>query len=171
MKLLDLFVPVFICFILIYGIIKKVDILNVFINGARENILIAFDILPTLVLLMAAIQMLLSSGAINAISDFLSPVTSFLGFPKECTSLALIRPISGSGALAMLQSLFGNISPDSYEGRVASVLMGSSETTLYTIALYYSAVRLKAESKVFISSLTADMACFVFSALIVRLMY
>ncbi|MGN1133468.1 MAG: nucleoside recognition domain-containing protein [Oscillospiraceae bacterium] len=171
MKYLDLFVPVFICFVLIYGMVKKVDILNVFIKGAKENILIAFDILPTLVLLMAAIQMLMSSGAVDAISGFLSPITSFLGFPKECTSLAVIRPISGSGALAMLQSLFSDISPDSYEGRVASVLMGSSETTFYTIALYYSAVRLKAESKVFISSLTADMACFVFSALIVRLMY
>ena len=75
------------------------------------------------------------------------------------------------GRRRMLQSLFSDISPDSYEGRVASVLMGSSETTFYTIALYYSAVRLKAESKVFISSLTADMTCFVFSALIVRLMY
>lgn len=171
MKYLDLFVPVFICFVLIYGMVKKVDILNVFIKGAKENIHIAFDILPTLVLLMAAIQMLMSSGAVDAISELLSPITSFLGFPKECTSLAVIRPISGSGALAMLQSLFSDISPDSYEGRVASVLMGSSETTFYTIALYYSAVRLKAESKVFISSLTADMTCFVFSALIVRLMY
>lgn len=167
----DLIVPIIICLIFIYGLIKKVDIVNEFIVGAKENILIAFDLLPTLVILMAAIQMLISSGVISAFSDLLVPITSFLGFPKECTSLAIIRPISGSGALAMLESLFKHISPDSYSGRVASVLMGSSETTLYTITVYYAAVRLKAEARVFISSLTADFTCFVFSALIVRLMY
>lgn len=167
----DLIVPIIICLIFIYGLIKKVDIINEFVAGAKENILIATDLLPTLVILMAAIQMLISSGVISAFSDLLAPITSFLGFPKECTSLAIIRPISGSGALAMLESLFKDISPDSYAGRVASVLMGSSETTLYTITVYYAAVRLKAEASVFISSLTADFACFVFSALIVRLMY
>ena len=166
-----LVVPVIVVSILGYGLAKKVDVFDIFISGAKENILIAFDILPTLVLLMAAIQMLSASGAMNVISDFLSPITSFLGFPEECTSLALIRPISGSGALATLESLYKTISPDSYAGRVASVLMGSSETTLYTIAVYYSAVRLKAEAQVYISSLTADFTCFVFSALIVRLMY
>lgn len=171
MIVFDLIVPIIICLVFAYGLIKKVDIVDVFIEGAKENILIAFDLLPTLVLLMAAIQMLMASGAVNALSNALSPITSFLGFPKECTSLALIRPISGSGALAMLESLYKNISPDSFAGRVASVLMGSSETTLYTIAVYYSAVRLKAEAPVFISSLTADFTCFVFSALIVRLMY
>ena len=167
----DLIVPLIICFIMIYGLIKKVDIFNEFIIGAKENIMIAFDILPTLILLMGAIQMVSISGAMDWLSNLLSPVTSLLGFPKECTSLALIRPISGSGALAALESMFHTVSPDSYAGRVASVLMGSSETTLYTIAVYYSAVRIKAEAKVFISSLTADFTCFIFSALIVRLMY
>ena len=171
MQIHDLIVPIIICFIFVYALIKKVDILGEFVSGAKENILIAFDLMPTLILLMAAIQMLTASGAVDAISKLLSPLTSFLGFPEECTSLALIRPVSGSGALATLESLFYDVSPDSYAGRVASVLMGSSETTLYTIAVYYSAVRLKAEAQVFISSLTADMTCFVFSALIVRLMY
>ena len=157
--------------VVLSGLIKKGDIFNVFISGAKENILIAFDILPTLILLMAAIQMLSVSGVMNWLGNVLSPITSFLGFPIECTTLALIRPISGSGALATLESLYKTISPDSYAGRVASVLMGSSETTLYTIAVYYSAVRLKAEAPVYISSLTADFTCFVFSALIVRLMY
>lgn len=171
MSYFNLFVPLIIVAVLGYGLYKKVDIFNIFISGAKENILIAFDILPTLILLMAAIQMLSASGTMDLISELLSPITSFLGFPKECTSLAIIRPISGSGALAALESLYKTTSPDSYAGRVASVLMGSSETTLYTIAVYYSAVRLKAEAQVYISSLTADFTCFVFSALIVRLMY
>lgn len=171
MKISDIIVPAIICIVLIYALIKKVDIFDEFISGAKENIMIAFDILPTLVILMLAIEMLSASGTLTALSELLSPVTSFLGFPKECTPLAVIRPISGSGALAALESMFNDISPDSYAGRVASVLMGSSETTLYTIAVYYSAVHLKAESRVYISSLTADFACFVFSALIVRLIY
>lgn len=167
----DLFVPLLICFVFVYGLIKKVDIVDKFVLGAKENIKIAFELLPPLILLMASIQMLMSSGAISTLSKVLAPVTSFLGFPKECTSLALIRPISGSGALAMLESLFHTTSPDSFAGRVASVLMGSSETTFYTITVYYAAVRRKADASVFIASLTADFTCFVFSALIVRLIY
>ncbi len=171
MSVSDLLIPLIICIVFVYALIKKVDIFNVFIQGAKENLMIAVDLIPPLIILLTAIEMLSASGTIKALSDLLSPLTQALGFPSECTSLALIRPISGSGALAVLESLFGDISPDSYAGRVASVLMGSSETTFYTIAVYYSAVRIKAEAKVFISSLTADFTCFVFSALIVRLFY
>lgn len=167
----DILVPLIICFVFIYALVKKVDIFNEFIDGAKENLKIAVELIPPLVILLTAIEMLSASGTIKALSDLLSPLTQSIGFPSECTSLALIRPISGSGALAVLESIFGNISPDSFEGRVASVLMGSSETTFYTIAVYYSAVKIKAESKVFVSSLTADFTCFVFSALIVRLFY
>ena len=169
MSVSDLLIPLIICIVFVYALIKKVDIFNVFIQGAKENLIIAVDLIPPLIILLTAIEMLSASGTIKALSDLLSPLTQALGFPSECTSLALIRPISGSGALA--ESLFGDVSPDSYAGRVASVLMGSSETTFYTIAVYYSAVRIKAEAKVFISSLTADFTCFVFSALIVRLFY
>ncbi|MBQ9375528.1 MAG: spore maturation protein [Ruminococcus sp.] len=171
MTLSEIIVPVIICLVFVFALIKRVDIFSEFVHGAKENLLIAIDLIPPLVILLTAIEMLSVSGTIDALSDLLSPVTSFLGFPKECTSLALIRPVSGSGALAALESLFQDISPDSYEGRVASVLMGSSETTFYTIAVYYSAARIKAEYKVFVSSLTADFTCFVFSALIVRLFY
>lgn len=171
MTLSEIIVPVIICLVFVIALIKRVDIFSEFVHGAKENLLIAIDLIPPLVILLTAIEMLSVSGTIDALSDLLSPVTSFLGFPKECTSLALIRPVSGSGALAALESLFQDISPDSYEGRVASVLMGSSETTFYTIAVYYSAARIKAEYKVFVSSLTADFTCFVFSALIVRLFY
>lgn len=164
-------VPLIICLVFVFALVKKVDIFSEFIKGAKENLRVAVDLIPPLVILLTSIQMLTASGAIQALSELLSPVTSALGFPKECTSLALIRPISGSGALAVFESLLGDVSPDSFSGRVASVLMGSSETTFYTIAVYYSAVKIKAEYKVFVSSLTADFTCFVFSALIVRLFY
>ena len=171
MSLSAIIVPLVICTVFVTALFKRVDIFTEFVKGAKENVLIAVDLIPPLVILLTAIEMLSASGVIEAISQLLSPLTQAVGFPKECTSLALIRPVSGSGALAVLESLFGSISPDSYAGRVASVLMGSSETTFYTIAVYYSAVRIKAEYKVFVSSLTADFTCFVFSALIVRLFY
>ncbi|MDO5125524.1 MAG: nucleoside recognition domain-containing protein [Ruminococcus sp.] len=171
MSLSAIIVPLVICTVFVTALFKRVDIFTEFVKGAKENLLIAVDLIPPLVILLTAIEMLSASGVIEAISQLLSPLTQAVGFPKECTSLALIRPVSGSGALAVLESLFGSISPDSYAGRVASVLMGSSETTFYTIAVYYSAVRIKAEYKVFVSSLTADFTCFVFSALIVRLFY
>lgn len=171
MSLSAIIVPLVISTVFVTALFKRVDIFTEFVKGAKENLLIAVDLIPPLVILLTAIEILSASGVIEAISQLLSPLTQAVGFPKECTSLALIRPVSGSGALAVLESLFGSISPDSYAGRVASVLMGSSETTFYTIAVYYSAVRIKAEYKVFVSSLTADFTCFVFSALIVRLFY
>ena len=171
MSLSAIIVPLVICTVFVTALFKRVDIFTEFVKGAKENLLIAVDLIPPLVILLTAIEMLSASGVIEAISQLLSPLTQAVRFPKECTSLALIRPVSGSGAFAVLESLFGSISPDSYAGRVASVLMGSSETTFYTIAVYYSAVRIKAEYKVFVSSLTADFTCFVFSALIVRLFY
>lgn len=160
-----------ICLILIYGAVKKVDIFHEFSVGAFENLKTAVDILPALILLVTAVGMLSASGALNAFSQLLSPALDKLGFPPEVLPLALIRPVSGSGALAVLDNILANTGADSFAGRVAAVLMGSTETTFYTIAVYYSAVRLKAEMSVFISSLTADFAGFVFSALIVRLYY
>lgn len=94
-----------------------------------------------LILLMTAVGMFTSSGAADIIASLLRPVTTFLGFPEECIPLAIVRPISGSGALACLETILSSVSPDSYSGRVASVLMGSTETTFYTIAVYFSAIK------------------------------
>lgn len=160
-----------ICLILIYGAAKKVDIFQEFTVGAYENLKTAVDILPALILLVTAVGMLSASGAMDAFSRLVSPLLDKLGFPAEVLPLAMIRPVSGSGALAVLDNILETTGADSFSGRVAAVLMGSTETTFYTIAVYYSAVRLKAEIPVFISSLTADFAGFVFSALVVRLCY
>ena len=130
----DIFVPALMVFILCYGLVKKVDIVNVFCEGATENLKIAVGLIPMLILLMTAVGMFTSSGAADIIAKLLRPVTTFLGFPEECIPLAIVRPISGSGALACLETILSSVSPDSYSGRVASVLMGSTETTFYTIA-------------------------------------
>ena len=104
----DIFVPALMVFILCYGLVKKVDIVNVFCEGAAENLKIAVGLIPMLILLMTAVGMFTSSGAADIIAKLLRPVTTFLGFPEECIPLAIVRPISGSGALACLETILSS---------------------------------------------------------------
>lgn len=165
----DYIIPLFIALIMITGLIKRVDVFGEFVDGARENLKAAFDVLPALIALMTAIGMFKASGAPEMIAALISPITDFLGFPAECIPLAIIRPVSGSGALAVYESILGDVSPDSFAGRVASVIIGSTETTFYTIAVYYGVTKVKKTRHAVASSLAADFTGFVLSALTVRL--
>ncbi|MCH5194221.1 MAG: spore maturation protein [Oscillospiraceae bacterium] len=166
----DYVIPVFIALIMIAGLIKKVDVFGEFTDGAKENLRSAFEILPALIALMTAIGMFKASGGLDIISAAISPVTELLGFPGECIPLAIIRPVSGSGALAVFESILTDISPDSFPGRVASVMIGSTETTFYTVAVYYGITKIKKTRHTIASSLTADLTGFILSALTVRLL-
>lgn len=165
----DFAIPIFIALIMTVGLAKRVDVFSEFTDGAKENLKAAFDILPALIALMTAIGMFKASGGLEVISSIIAPVTEFLGFPRECIPLALIRPVSGSGALAMFESILTEVSPDSFAGRVASVVIGSTETTFYTIAVYYGITKVKKTKHAIVSSLTADLTGFILSALTVRL--
>lgn len=162
-------IPMFVGLIMLAGLVKRVDVFSEFTEGARENMKSAFEILPALIALMTAIGMFKASGGLELISEAISPLTDFLGFPRECIPLALIRPISGSGALAVFESVLGEVSPDSFPGRVASVLIGSTETTFYTIAVYFGVTKVKKTRHAIASSLTADLTGFILSAVTVRL--
>lgn len=166
----DFVIPFFIALIMIIGLIRRVDIFSEFTEGAAENLKVAFDVLPALIALMTAIGMFKASGALEVISEAISPVTGFRGFPEECIPLAIIRPVSGSGALAVFESILNDVSPDSFAGRVASVIIGSTETTFYTIAVYYGITGVKKTRHAIASSLTADFTGFILSALTVRLL-
>lgn len=165
----DFVIPAFIALIMIIGLAKRVDVFGEFTDGAKENLKSAFEILPALIALMTAIGMFKASGGLELISTAIAPITDFLGFPRECIPLALIRPVSGSGALAVFESILTEVSPDSFAGRVASVVIGSTETTFYTIAVYYGITKVKKTKHAIASSLTADLTGFILSALTVRL--
>ena len=165
----DYVIPFFIALIMIIGLVKKVDVFSEFTEGAKENLKAAVSILPALVALMTAIGMFKTSGALEFISTTISPLTNILGFPEECIPLAIIRPISGSGALAVFESVLTDVSPDSFPGRVASVVIGSTETTFYTIAVYYGITKVKKTRQALPASLAADFTGFVLSALTVRI--
>ncbi len=169
MSFSSIIVPAFIVGIFAYALVKKVDIFNVFIKGAKENLLIGFDILPSLVALMLAVGIFKASGAMNFITELISPLTELIGLPSECVPLALMRPVSGSGALSLLESILEQHSPDSFVGRVASVLLGSTETTFYTIAVYFGATNIRKTRHALPSALAGDFTAFILSALTVRL--
>lgn len=170
-KITDLIIPVFMAIIIIIGLIKKVDVFSEFVSGAWENIKVGVQILPALIGLMLCIGMFNASGALTIISDFVKPFTEVLGFPSECVPLALIRPISGSGAITIFENILSANSPDDFVGRVASVMLGSTETTFYTIAVYYGVTKIKKTRQTLLASLSADFTGFVMSALVVRLLF
>lgn len=164
-------IPALIAGVFGYGMIKKVDVFEEFLQGARENLKIGFQILPALIALMTAVGMFKASGALELLTGFLSPVTDFLRFPSECVPLVMLRPVSGSGALAVYEKIISSVSPDSYAGRVASVLMGSTETTFYTMAVYFSVTKVKKTRHTLFCAMIADVTGFLVSALIVRFIW
>jgi spore maturation protein B len=157
--------------IILYGLIKKVDIFECFLEGAKEGLGTSVSILPALVALMTCVGMFKASGVLDILTYALSPVAELLRMPKEIIPLAILRPISGSGAMVIFNNILAEFGPDSYIGRVASVLEGSSETTFYTIAVYYGAIKLTKTRHTLAASLTADLTGFVMSALMVTLFF
>lgn len=129
--------------ILLYGLWKKVDCFGIFREGAKNGIETAIQIIPAMVGLMVAIAVFRASGAMDFIIKGLEPAAKAVGIPTEILPMAFLRPISGSASLAMLNDIFHTAGPDSLAGRIASVMMGSTETVFYTVAIYLSAVGIK----------------------------
>ena len=167
----DWAIPVIMFAIVIYGWVKGVDVWEVFLEGARSGIGVAFKILPALVALITAVGILNASGALDLITLAISPLSTLIGLPGEVVPLAILRPISGSGAMVIFNDILTRFGPDSEIGRIASVLEGSTETTFYTIAVYYGATSIKNTRHTLPASLTADFVGFIMSAITVRMLF
>ena len=150
---------------------KKENAYDLLIQGGAEGLKLLFTIIPALVLLMTGITMLKASGAMEILSAFLSPLFSFLGIPPETAMLVLIRPISGSAALAVGADLMAEFGPDSLVGRTAAVMLGSTETTFYTISVYFGAAGIQKTRYAVPAALFADFVGFFMASLTVRLLY
>ena len=170
MNLTSYIVPLLLLAAALCALRRKVDVYDALITGAAGGLGIVAKILPSLVALLCAVFMLRASGAMELLTGCLSPVLTALGLPPEVTALMLIRPLSGSGALAVGSELMGQYGPDSYIGRTAAVMLGSTETTFYTIAVYFGAAGIRKTRYTIPAALTADLAGFVFAALRVRLL-
>lgn len=169
--LLDLSAPLLICLICIAAVFRGVDIYGAMVCGAKKGLRTVLDILPALIVLFPAIYILRASGLPELLCRLLSPVFRLLGIPEETALLMLLRPMSGSGALAAASELIARYGADSLIGRTAAVMIGSSETTFYVIAVYFAAAGVKNSRWAVPAALCADLACFLSSAWICRLLW
>ena len=164
-------VPLVIFIILSYGIIERKNVFDLFLKGANEGVKIVIKIFPTLIGLFLAIGALTSSGILDFIIRILAPILQILKIPPEIIPLALLRPISGSGSIAIATDIMKKVGVDSFVGLIAATIMGSTETTLYTIAIYTSSVKIKKTRFVLFAALMADLTGMLVSVWIWRMIY
>ena len=160
-------IPALMVGFLAFGLVRRVRVYEVFVEGAKDGFRVALRIIPYLVAILVAVDMLRASGALEAIVGLLSGITSRFGLPAEALPMALMRPLSGSGAYGILASIINDpaIGPDSYTGYLVSTLQGSTETTFYVLAVYFGAVQVRRIRHSLAAGLTADIAGVIFAIL------
>ena len=158
--------PMIILLIIVYGIIEKNKVFDSFLEGAQDGIKITLKIFPTLVGLFVSIGALRGSGFLDMLTNFISPLIKLIKIPSEIMPLAILRPISGSSSIAIATDIMKNFGVDSKTGLIASTIMGSTETTLYTIAIYTEAVGIKKIRFVLLAAICADIIGIIVSVLI-----
>lgn len=163
--------PIFLLIIIGFGFYKKIDVFGTFVDGARKGFNVFLSILPSLTALFLAVQVLKSSQGIDLITKLLTPISNLLKIPAETLPLCILSPISGGGSLSVYESIISEYGPDSYIGRVVSVMMGSTETTFYAIAVYFGAVGVKKIRHTALCSLCADLTSFILAGFFVRLLF
>ncbi len=164
-------IPALILFVVIIGAFKKVKIYAAFVEGAKEGFNVGVRIIPYLVAMLVAIGIFRAGGAMEILSSVLSPLTRLLGMPAEALRMAIIRPLSGSGALGVMSDIIKSHGPDSLLGRMVSVMMGSSETTFYVLALYFGSVGVTKTRQAVPAGIVADVVALVASVWIVNLVF
>ncbi len=171
MNLSSLVIPVLMAGVAVYGMGKRVDVYGALTHGAEEGLTVLLRVIPALVGLLTAVSMFRASGAMEWLSGLCTPVLGWLGIPPETVPLMLVRPVSGNGALAVASELIAANGPDSYVGRVAAVMLGSTETTFYTIAVYFGSAGIHRTRHTIPAALVADLTGFAASALAVRIFF
>lgn len=163
-------IPCLLAGVALYALTRRVDVYAALTQGAGEGLTVVAKILPALVGLLTAVYMLRASGAMDALAAALAPVLGLLG-SAGTAALLLVRPVSGSGALAVGSQIMEQYGPDSAVGRTAAVMLGCSETTFYTVAVYFGAAGIRRTRYTIPAALTADLAAFVAAAWAVRLCF
>ena len=160
--------PVIILLIVIYGMIERNKVFDTFLDGAKDGLAIVVNLFPTLIGLFLAVGTLRASGILDFLIQLITPILDFIHIPSEIMPLALLRPISGSSSIAVAVDIMKQFGVDSQLGIIAAVIMGSTETTLYTIAVYTSSVGIKKTRFVLVASLIADVVGMLASVVVCR---
>ncbi len=171
MSISSYIVPFVIICVIVFGFCKGLSLYDLFIDGANDALKTAIKIIAPMTALMSAVSMLRAAGVIDIISNLFSPIAKMTGFPIEVLPFALMRPVSGSASLAILEDIFSVYGPDSIAGRVASVISGSSETTFYALSVYFAATKIKNTRHTLKAALIADFAGMVLGTASVYLFF
>lgn len=167
----SLLIPTITIIVIIYGIYKKTDIYNSFINGINEGLKMSITIFPTIMAMVIAINLLINSNIILDLTKILTPILKFIGFPGEILPIALLRPVSSSASLVIMNDILKIHGPDSYLGYIASIIQGSTDTTIYILGMYFSSVGIKKIRYSLLVGLLADLVCVIATIIIVNITF
>lgn len=167
----DLIIPMMFALILLFGASREVKVYDTFIEGAKDGAAIVFKIFPTLLGLMVAVGVLRASGALDLLSEFVSPLMDAIGFPSEALPLALMRLVSSSASTGLLLDIFKNYGPDSFLGRFVSVMMSCTETVFYTMSIYFMSVKITKTRYTLAGALVANIAGVIASIYITTVVF
>lgn len=171
MEISNYIIPCFILCVILCGICEKNDIYEDFIFGAKDGFASAVNIFPNIIAVTAATAMLKASGFIDMAADFLAPFLNLIGMPGSVLTLALFRPLSGSASLSVVGDIFNTFGADSESGLIASVMMGSTETTFYTVAVYFGSCGIKNLRHTLFAALAADLVGIIASVIVTRIYF
>lgn len=175
MKLLNLIslwaLPVILIFILTFGLVKKVPLYEEFTDGAKEGFNVAVKIIPYLVAIIVGVSMLRASGAIDMLAHFMAPLLNKFNVPADVLPLMIVRSLSGSGALGIFSDIANHLGPDAYATKLAAVMVGSSETTFYVLAVYFGSVGISKIRYALIVGLLADLIGIIAAVWVCNLMF
>lgn len=164
-------IPIFVVGVVLYGFYKKVDLYESFLSGAKDGLIMTFHIAPAIIAMVFATNLFLNSHFIDYAFRFLHPLFSAIHIPIEILPMALVRPISGTASLAILNNILLLYGPDSFVGRLASTLQGCTDTTIYVLALYFGSIKVSKTGHALGAGLFADLVGIVSSFIIVSLFF
>ena len=167
----NLLIPSVTIIVIIYGIYKKVDIYDSFINGINEGLKMSITIFPTIMAMVIAINLLINSNIIIDLSKYLKPFFELLKIPTEILPIALLRPVSSSASLVIMNDILKVYGPDSYLGYIASIIQGSTDTTIYILGMYFSSIGIKKIRYSLLVGLLADLVCVITTVIVVNLIF
>jgi spore maturation protein B len=166
-----LIIPIFILIIIFYGLFKKIDIYDSFLKGAKEGLITCFNIFPSILAMVFAVNIFLNSNFLSTAFSFLTPILNNFNLPLDIIPMALLRPISGTASLSIMNGIFQNYGPDSFVGLLASTIQGSTDTTIYVLALYFGSIRVTKIKHALYNGLFADLIGIIASFVVVSLLF
>lgn len=171
MNIANIILPFIVLIIVGYGIYKQVAVFDVFLDGVKEGLTMTIQIFPTIIAMIISVNIFLKSNILELVINYLNPLFNFLKFPKEILPLAVLRPISGSSSLIILDNILKNYGADSFIGRVASVIQGSTDTTIYILGLYYGSIGVKKIKYSLLVGLMVDISCIIIALIVVNILF